>query len=138
MTQNTKLSNTAHMQCDMHMHTWVHNNKLNSLVPIPHHTHKERFRGHCRSFLGLVHHHVIKRAPIRTYSNNHMISEVAEPRISTNAPRPFPPFGVGSGGETTTQCQYILTSLESWTIQALSFYTTLASCSTMTAGVSNK
>ena len=33
---------------------------------------------------------VTARAPIQTYANNHMITELAEPRIDTNVPRPFP------------------------------------------------
>ena len=41
-------------------------------------------------------------APIQTYANNHMIAELAEPRISTNVPRPFPPLGVGSGDKTSS------------------------------------
>ena len=132
--QNTKLSNTANMQCEVHMHTWVHNN--NSLVPRPHHTHEERFWGHCRLFLGLAHHHVIECAPIQIYANNHMIAELAEPRISTNAPRSIPPFGGGvwPGDESTTTMPVILTSLESgksWTIQVLSFYNRISYSSLM-------
>ena len=70
-----------------------------SLVPRPHHAREERIWGHCRYFLGLAHHHVTARAPIQTYANNHVIAELAEPRISANVPRPFPPLGVGSGDE---------------------------------------
>ena len=69
-----------------------------SLVPRPHHAREERVWGHWRPFLGRAHHHVTARAPIQTYANNHMIAELAEPRISTNVPRPFPPFGGGVWG----------------------------------------
>ena len=69
-----------------------------SLIPRPHHAREERVWGHWRSFLGRAHHHVTARAPIQTYANNHMIAELAEPRISANVPRPFPPFwGWGLG-----------------------------------------
>ena len=69
-----------------------------SLVPRPHHAREERVWGHWRPFLGRAHHHVTARAPIQTYANNHMIAELAEPRISANVPRPFPPFGGGVWG----------------------------------------
>ena len=72
-----------------------------SLVPRPHHARQERVWGHWRPCLDRAHHHVTARAPIQNYANNHMIAELAEPRISANVPRPFPPLGVGSGDETT-------------------------------------
>ena len=48
-----------------------------------------------------------------------MIAELAEPRISASVPRPFPPFGVGSGDETNAYgirpvCTVIIKL--SWTI----------------------
>ena len=70
-----------------------------SLVPRPHHALEEKVWGHCRHFLGLVHHHVTAHAPIQTYANNHMIAELAEQRISANVPRSFPPFGGGIWGQ---------------------------------------
>ena len=71
-----------------------------SLVPRPHHVHEERVWGHWGPFLSLAHHHVIACASIQTYANNHvMITELAEPKISTNVPRPFPPFGGGVWGQ---------------------------------------
>ena len=30
------------------------------------------------------------RAPTQTYANNHIIADVAEPRIGANVPTPFP------------------------------------------------
>ena len=80
----------------------MHGGRLkDSLVSRPHHAREERVWGHCRHFLGRAHHHVIARAPIQTYASNHMIAELAEPRISANVPRPSPPFGVGSGDKTS-------------------------------------
>ena len=35
-------------------------------------------------FLGLVHHHVTARAPIQIHASNHVIAELAEPRIGAN------------------------------------------------------
>ena len=63
-----------------------------SLVPRPHRHHacEEKGLGTLERFLGLAHHHVTARAPVQTYANNHMIAELAEPRIGTNVPRPFP------------------------------------------------
>ena len=46
--------------------------------------------GTLKHFLGLAHHHMTTHAPIQTYVNNHMIAGLAEPRISSNVPRPFP------------------------------------------------
>ena len=71
-----------------------------SLISRPHHAREERVWGHCRHFLGLAHHHVTAYAPIQTYANNHIIAELAEPRISANVPRPFSSLGVGSGDKT--------------------------------------
>ena len=62
--------------------------------------------GTLERFLGRAHHHVTSRAPIETYTNNHMIAELAEPRIGANVPRPFPrACVVGSGNETTIVSQ---------------------------------
>ena len=46
--------------------------------------------GTLKCSLGRAHHHVISHAPTQTYANNHMIAELAEPRIGANVPRPFP------------------------------------------------
>ena len=46
--------------------------------------------GTLERFLGLAHHHVTARAPVQTSANNHMIAELAEPRIGANVPRPLP------------------------------------------------
>ena len=45
--------------------------------------------------------HVI---PIQTYVNDHMIAELAEPRIGTNVPRPFPRM---CGGDWEQDCAAI-------------------------------
>ena len=58
-----------------------------SLVPRPHHACEEKGLGTLERFLGLAHHHVTARAPVQTYANNHMIAELAEPRIGANVPR---------------------------------------------------
>ena len=47
--------------------------------------------------VGRAHQHVTSRAPTHTYANNHMIAELAEPRIVANVPRPFPSWGWGLG-----------------------------------------
>jgi hypothetical protein len=54
--------------------------------------------GILRYFLGLAHHHVIVQchAPIQAYANNHMIAELAEPRIGVNVPRPIPSLRASS------------------------------------------
>jgi hypothetical protein len=60
-----------------------------SLVPRPH-SQEGKGLGTLKHFLSLAHHHVTARAPIQTNANNHMIAELAEPRISANVPRAFP------------------------------------------------
>ena len=51
-------------------------------------------------------------APIQTYASNHMIAELAEPRISANVRRPFPPFGVPDLGARLSRCMLILRHLD--------------------------
>ena len=63
---------------------------IHSLVPRPHHACEEKGLGTLERFLGLAHHHVTACAPIQTYASNHMIAELAEPKIGANVPRPFP------------------------------------------------
>ena len=63
--------------------------RTSSLVPRPH-PQEGKGLGTLERFLGLAHHHVTARAPIQIYANNHMIAELAEPRIGANVPRPFP------------------------------------------------
>ena len=46
--------------------------------------------GTLEHFLGLAHRHMTTCVPIQTYANNHMIAELAEPRIGANVPRSFP------------------------------------------------
>ena len=65
-------------------------------VSRPHHACEERVWGHCRPFLGLAHHDVIARAPIQTYANNHMTTELAEPRISTQTLSSFWGWSLGT------------------------------------------
>ena len=62
-----------------------------SVVSFPDPTmHARNGLGTLKHFLGLAHHHVTSRAPIQTYAYyNHMIAELAQPRISANVPRPF-------------------------------------------------
>ena len=60
-----------------------------SFVPRPH-AQEGKGLGTIEHFLGLVHHHVTAHVPIQIYANNHMIAELAEPRIGANVPRPFP------------------------------------------------
>ena len=48
-------------------------------------------------------------APIQTYANNHTIAELAEPRISANVPRPFPPLGMGSWHKTSVYMEQLTT-----------------------------
>ena len=115
----------SHTYMYMYIHTYIHVHVLawkllywsltgmcngtTSLVPRPHHAREERVWGHWRAFLGRAHHHMTARAPIQTYANNHMIAELAEPRISANVPRPFPPFGVGVWGrDYGTTCMYTI------------------------------
>ena len=72
-----------------------------SLVSRPH-PQKGKGLGTLERFLGRAHHHVAAHAPIQIYANNHMIAELAEPRISANVPRPFPRVRGGSGNEIIT------------------------------------
>ena len=58
--------------------------------PIPTTHARGKDLGTLERFLGLAHHHVIAHVPIQTYANNHMIAELAEPRISTIVFKPFP------------------------------------------------
>ena len=68
--------------------------------------------GTLKRFLGLAHHHVTAHAPIQTYANNHMIAELAEPRIIAIVPRFFPCVRDGVWEQdysiqgTTCNCQY--------------------------------
>ena len=63
--------------------------KLVSLVPRPH-PQEGKDLGILECFLGLAHYHMTEHAPTQIYANNHMIAELAEPRIGANVPRPFP------------------------------------------------
>ena len=51
---------------------------------------EEKGLGTLEHFLGLAHHHVTAHMPIQIYANNHVIGELAEPKIGANVPRPFP------------------------------------------------
>ena len=59
-----------------------------SLVPRPH-PQEGKCLGTLEHFLGRAHHHVTACAPIQIYADDHMIAELAEPRIGANIPRPF-------------------------------------------------
>ena len=64
--------------------------------------------GTLKHFLGLAYHDVTARSPIQTYANNHMIAELAEPRIGTMSPESFVTCMVGSGNETRVQIKIAL------------------------------
>ena len=60
-----------------------------SLVPRSH-PQEGKGLGTLKCFLGRAQHHVTSHAPTQIYASNHMIAELAEPRIVANVPRPFP------------------------------------------------
>ena len=53
-----------------------------------------------KCFLGLAHHNMTIHDPIQTYANNHMIAELAEPKIVPMSPNPLLVCMVGSGNKT--------------------------------------
>ena len=85
---------------------------------------REKGLGTLERFLGLADHHVATRAPIQIYANNHMIADLAEPRIGANVTRPFPRMRGGSRNETSItdmfeQSENAAIALARWAIEPL-------------------